>query len=1071
MAHTTKIGNFSVASVEFGVTQGTNIADTQSTAVLTLIPDEGFTLTAADFSYTSGPAEVQSVSFSQSGNNVLATVTFAAGASMPASDLDIPICIAGESGLVQYTLSGVVETIASSNVTPASGNTSFSISGNVGDDAQAFSHTVTAGSGYYFPVSPSGNLTVGDANNYSFTTSEATNDELQITGKTFTGVYTFPAANVANNVFTVVAEAVEIPVIIREITSYTINKANIDDSGETRQMVIFGNEGAQFSLTVVNEDGTSILTSPLSNVTIPAIGSYTFNITFPAVTDTDDYDFVLTGDLASTFDTPQGQESTFTINQYLDINLTFQLITVNSDLTPGANFTLEYKPNKDLEVGDSNYSFQGELTVISTTPIIENTPPLVNSFTNLTAASNGGTDTTITSVSSALSNSDLTYTISFEGITEQTGIDDVLSQLDLDFLISTNTTPVANESSYTTNEDTGILLTLSATDADGDSLTYTIISGPSNGTFYESQGGTEITSYPHILPAATVWYEPDLNYNGSDSFTVQVNDGTTDSNIATNAITVLPVNDPPIISPIPWEVAGSFTTEGNTITNASVEDYVFSEGDSFTATATAVDVEDAQTDLTWSIISEFDATSTGDTSTPTWITGSVNADGSYTITADATGIRAGSTVFYLKVVDTANDFDIQKVVLGGIVPNVNSYFKFWFDSSGSMAETEGYLNRDFLGSGGTWPYVGHPQEYTVTGYSNPYTNVECLRYYLQDFYATGLTQAEEDAQGITNNPATNGSDEFDAKVDVVPNGGEGPHRLLNNNGADASVFSDSVFPNASSVVISVFMDESDNIASFSVGLDSSSGGQYPKNYQGAWSSVTTYNADDTVLYQNNLYRCLTNAHNSSTSPNADATNWGLPRPSTSPNTSSSSLIQELANKEGIQQVLNLKSTITSLNNNKGPGFYRGLFYPVKVNNQSSNESALEQYYKASVNNDFQFDENSNVYAADEHLQFQGAWVSGSDYVQDDTVRYNNNIYRADNNINSSTTTPDQDVFNWSSVSDSAQAKDLNSLGHLTAAADVELLDDGNTTPGYYTKRVVEELIALGYSIPSYQGTN
>lgn len=63
MAHTTKIGNFSVASVEFGVTQGTNIADTQSTAVLTLIPDEGFTLTAADFSYTSGPAEVQSVLF------------------------------------------------------------------------------------------------------------------------------------------------------------------------------------------------------------------------------------------------------------------------------------------------------------------------------------------------------------------------------------------------------------------------------------------------------------------------------------------------------------------------------------------------------------------------------------------------------------------------------------------------------------------------------------------------------------------------------------------------------------------------------------------------------------------------------------------------------------------------------------------------------------------------------------------------------------------------------------------------------------------------------------------------
>jgi hypothetical protein len=942
MAHTTKIGNFSVASVEFGVTQGTNIADTQSTAVLTLIPDEGFTLTAADFSYTSGPAEVQSVSFSQSGNNVLATVTFATGASMPASDLDIPICIAGESGLVQYTLSGVVETIASSNVTPASGNTSFSITGNAGDEVQAFSHTVTAGSGYYFPTSPSGNLTTGNTDNYSFTTSEATNDELQITGKTFTGVYTFPAANIANNVFTVVAEAVEIPIIIREITSYTINKANVDEGGETRQMVIFGNEGAEFSLTVLNEDGTSILTSPLSNVTIPAIGSYTFNITFPAVTDTDDYDFVLTGDLASTFDTPQGQESTFTINQYLDINLTFQLITNNSDLTPGANFTLVYKPNKDLEAGDSNYSFQGELTVISTTPIIENTPPLVNSFTNLLAAANGGTDTTIESVSSALSNSDLTYTISFEGITEQTGTLNVLSQLDLDFLISTNTTPVANENYYTTDEDTGILLSVSATDADGDSLIYSIMTGPSNGTFYAYEGGPEITSYPYDLPAqtATVWYEPDLNYNGGDSFTLQVSDGTADSNIAPNVITVLPVNDDPIISHTPW-------TEGTYNTfNEPVNSYVFEEGDAFSATATATDVEDPATDLTWDIISEFEATGEGETTTPSWITGTTNGDGSFTITADGLGIRAGSVTFYIKVEDTGGGFDTQIVQLGGIVPTVNSYFKFLFDSSGSMDETLGYLKRDFLGVGGTYT-VNNASSYNVTAYSNPYTNPECLRYYLQDFYATGLTEA----QGNTDT-TTNGADEFDSKVEVAESGIERPHQNLANGQNGVFGFStdeNGEFPGAESVVIGVFMDEASQI-----GIGDGSGDQYP----------------------------------------ADG----------------------VADANGISHVTNLKATINSLKNNKGTGFYRGLFYPVKVNSQTTAESALEQYYKASVNNTDQFDSTS--------------------------------------------TNPPY-----------AGVENLNEHGYLTSAFNVELLDDGNTTPGYYTKRVVDDLITLGYVIPQYAGTN
>ena len=536
MAHTTKIGNFSVASVEFGVTQGTNIADTQSTAVLTLIPDEGFTLTAADFSYTSGPSEVQSVSFSQSGNNVLATVTFAAGASMPASDLDIPICIAGESGLVQYTLSGVVETIASSNVTPASGNTSFSISGNVGDDAQAFSHTVTAGSGYYFPTSPSGHLTTGNANSYSFTTSETTNDELQITAKTFTGVYTFPAANVANNVFTVVAEAVEIPVITREITSYTISKSDIDPGGETRSMTIFGTEGAQFSLTVVNEDGTSVLTSPLSNVTIPAVGSYQFNIIFPSVTDTDDYDFVLTGNLA----TPFAQDATFTINQYTDITLAFGLTTTDPDITVPSNYNIVYAANNVLATTDLNYNFTATLTATSTSTISESAAPLASDLTNLDSATNGGTGVSISSVTSSIATDGLSYTVTITGVTNETGTLDVLSTLNLNNYIITNTAPVANGANFSVTKGDSEAVVLSASDADSDSLDYIIVSLPSNGTLYTDSGLTDpITSgeIPYTLSANTVYYEHDDSSILTDSFTFKVNDGYEDSNTATiNAV-------------------------------------------------------------------------------------------------------------------------------------------------------------------------------------------------------------------------------------------------------------------------------------------------------------------------------------------------------------------------------------------------------------------------------------------------------------------------------------------------------------------------------------------------------
>jgi hypothetical protein len=95
-----------------------------------------------------------------------------------------------------------------------------------------------------------------------------------------------------------------------------------------------------------------------------------------------------------------------------------------------------------------------------------------------------------------------------------------------------NTPPVANSQSKTTNEDTSVAITLTASDADGDPLTYSIVNNPSLGTL----SGTP----PNLV------YSPFANVYGSDSFTFKVNDGFVDSNIATVSITINPVNDPPI---------------------------------------------------------------------------------------------------------------------------------------------------------------------------------------------------------------------------------------------------------------------------------------------------------------------------------------------------------------------------------------------------------------------------------------------------------------------------------------------------------------------------------------------
>ena len=95
-----------------------------------------------------------------------------------------------------------------------------------------------------------------------------------------------------------------------------------------------------------------------------------------------------------------------------------------------------------------------------------------------------------------------------------------------------NDAPVSEDASVTVLEDSVVTVTLSGTDVDGDNLTYTVGTA-TNGTV--SVADNKAT------------YTPTANYNGSDSFTYSVSDGTLTST-STVIVTVTGVYDLPVVS-------------------------------------------------------------------------------------------------------------------------------------------------------------------------------------------------------------------------------------------------------------------------------------------------------------------------------------------------------------------------------------------------------------------------------------------------------------------------------------------------------------------------------------------
>src|SRR5207249_611980 len=138
-----------------------------------------------------------------------------------------------------------------------------------------------------------------------------------------------------------------------------------------------------------------------------------------------------------------------------------------------------------------------------------------------------------------------------------------------------NTAPVAANDSFATNEDSAEAGTARGelandTDIDSPVLTAVVVTGPSHGALTLNANGS-------------FTYTPAANFNGADSFTYKANDGQADSNVATVALTISPVNDAPVA------VNDSFATNEDTALTITAPGVLGNDTDVDSPALTAVD--------------------------------------------------------------------------------------------------------------------------------------------------------------------------------------------------------------------------------------------------------------------------------------------------------------------------------------------------------------------------------------------------------------------------------------------------------------------------------------------------
>ncbi len=275
----TGIANTTNPGSTFDVEVGTEIHSTNSSVTVLITPNTGSTLAASDLSVAGSAtgAYVDSVSFVQSGLNVIATINFTDGVNMPSSNLSIALAVTGDGVLNKYKLENLVIVDQSDgNITQTvsytgSGNneTANPVGNQLGYQANYSTKNTVAtvtldlATGYNFNEEPSFKITIEDDDPESYYVityqdKDVSNNNITIGvgGKILADVdkrvysidYKFPAQDTNKNEIIFHSKSVlENDADVNKISAYDLIGGNtVGRFAETKELKVFGAVGADF---------------------------------------------------------------------------------------------------------------------------------------------------------------------------------------------------------------------------------------------------------------------------------------------------------------------------------------------------------------------------------------------------------------------------------------------------------------------------------------------------------------------------------------------------------------------------------------------------------------------------------------------------------------------------------------------------------------------------------------------------------------------------------------------------------------------------------------------------------